>query len=218
MNGGPTSGVKRSGGANAGPDGSLETHGLRDRADTVVNIAVGRAPEGGGDTEHVLDDLLGPSELGDDLLVGERGHRRVAPSVDSNLMPSHVLLLEESRVGDGTRTNDEEGSLKVDGVEVLKQVTGVEGRTIVVSETPSHLIGALDDIVGISTSTTGPPASTAVRNCLRVGRTSTSNGCGDVGDSNTRRGNLLDPLLDLGRVRWGGLVQGGVAGRTERER
>ena len=117
-----TSGVERGGGANAGPDGSLETHGLRDRADTVVNIAVGRAPEGGGDTEHVLDDLLAPAELGDKALSGHGRHRRVAPSMRRKLVPGHVLLLQQRRIANRARADDEERRLETVRVQVVEQV------------------------------------------------------------------------------------------------
>ena len=210
-----TSGVERGGGANAGPDRSLEAHSLRDGTNTVVDITVRGAPEVGGDTQHILDDLLAPSELSDDLLVGEGSHRRVAPGVDSNLVLSHVLLLQESRVGDRTRTDDEERRLEVGVVEVGEKFASVESGTVVVSETPSHLVRALNDIIVVHASTARPPAAAGVRSRLGVRTAATGNGRSNVGDGNAGRVDLLDPLLNLGGANIGRLVQSRIVGRVE---
>lgn len=138
--------------------------------------------------------------------------------MDGNLVSSHVLLLEKGWVGDGAGANHEESSLEVDGVEVFKQVASVKCRAIVVSETPSHLIRALDDIIGISASTAGPPAAAGVGDGSWVRRASAGDGCSDVGDGNAGCSDILDPLLNLGRVRRGSLVQGRVVGGTQCKR
>ena len=118
--------------ADTGPDRSLEAHSLRDGTDTVVDITVRGAPEVGSNTQHILNDLLAPSELSDDLLVGEGGHGMVTPSMYGNLVLRHVLLLQEGGVRDDTRADHEEGRLEVGGVEEVEKVTGVQCGTIVV--------------------------------------------------------------------------------------
>lgn len=48
---------------------------LSDHSDSVVGVSERRPPEGGDSAVvQVRDDLGGPSELGNDLLVGQRGH------------------------------------------------------------------------------------------------------------------------------------------------
>lgn len=78
--------------ADAGPDDGSKVHGQADGANTVVNVcreregqlrsisakkkgptSVRRAHGGRGDSDDGLDDLLAPSELSDDLLVGHSG-------------------------------------------------------------------------------------------------------------------------------------------------
>lgn len=62
------------------PDDGLEAEdAFGDGADTVVDVAEGWAPET-RDTAavEVRDDLHGPAELGDDLVVGEGGHWELA--------------------------------------------------------------------------------------------------------------------------------------------
>ena len=63
-----------------------ETHGHRDSTDTVVDVTVRRAHRVGRDTSDVLDGLLGPSELSNDLLVGESGEEGVRPGVNRQLV------------------------------------------------------------------------------------------------------------------------------------
>ena len=87
----PVVGVEGTTGAGR-PDDRTETHGVRDRTDTVVltntsdgvehgfetqrtNVTVGRTHRRRGNTEDGLDGLTGPAELGNDLLVGHRGKR-----------------------------------------------------------------------------------------------------------------------------------------------
>ena len=102
--------------ADTGPDRSLEAHGGGNGTHTVVDITERRTPERRGDTGHVLDDLLRPPELSDDLLIRQRGHSGMTPSVHRELVLAHELLLEKSRVGNSTRADNEEGCLEVDGV------------------------------------------------------------------------------------------------------
>lgn len=53
------------------PHDRSETHSLEDSTNTVVHVTVRRAEDVGREAGDVLDSFLGPSELGDDLLVGD---------------------------------------------------------------------------------------------------------------------------------------------------
>lgn len=56
------------------PEDCIEVQTLRDGADAVVDIAVGRTPTGRSNTSCELDGLEGVIEFGEGLLVGERSH------------------------------------------------------------------------------------------------------------------------------------------------
>lgn len=184
----------------------MEAHSLGNRTDTVIDITVRGAPVGGSNTKNVLDDLLRPTELGDDLFVREGSHGVVTPGVNGNLVLRHVLVLEESGVRDRTRADDEERSLQVDGVEVVKKITGVQSGTVVVGETPGHLVWALFNVVIGLATTAGPPATGGVGSSRSVRRAAAiCSGGSEVGDINARSRDLLDPLLNLRRVRGGEL-------------
>lgn len=100
-----------------GPDDRGQTHLCSDGSDTVVDVTV-RRPEGSGsDTDRVLDDLHRPTELGDDLGVGEVGQVRVGPGVDRDLVTGHVFADDHLGSGQDSGTDDEEGGLQVIGVD-----------------------------------------------------------------------------------------------------
>lgn len=65
--------VELAGGVGARPDDGHHAHGERDRADTVVDVAVGGTHGGGCDAEDGLDGFAGPAEFGDDFFGGEGG-------------------------------------------------------------------------------------------------------------------------------------------------
>ena len=70
----------------------------------------------------------------------------MTPGVGGNLMTTHIFSLENSRVGDASRADDEESSLEGVGVEEVQKLSGVRGRAVVVRQTPSILVGAGGDI------------------------------------------------------------------------
>ncbi len=86
---------------------------LDDGTDTVVNITIW-----GTDILHlrasdVKDGLLGPLQLGNDLLIGEGGEGVVRPGVGGNVVALVKLLLQDGGVPDNVGAHDEEGGLNV---------------------------------------------------------------------------------------------------------
>lgn len=65
------------------PEGGDEVHGLGDCTHTVVDITVRGPEEDGGDASDVLDRLASPTELSDDLLVGQGSEGGMGPGVDA---------------------------------------------------------------------------------------------------------------------------------------
>jgi len=59
----------------------------------TLDIAVGGPHHVGSDAKNIPDDFFRPAELGDDGLIWQGCERRVAPSVNSDLMLTHVLGL-----------------------------------------------------------------------------------------------------------------------------
>jgi len=60
------SGVKRRGGADAGPHDGRQAHCQGDGSNPIINVTKGWSHCVWSDTQNVLDNFLAPSELGDD--------------------------------------------------------------------------------------------------------------------------------------------------------
>lgn len=193
-----TVGVERHSRIDAGPHDWCEAHRKANGTNAVVNITVGRTPVQGSDTKDVLDDLLRPAKFSDEHIGFDSRRGRMTPSVYSNLVLSEVFLLQDAGVGDGSRTDTEDGSRQVLLIEVLKQIRSVRCGTIVVRKTPGKLCGAVGDISVPGASTACPPASSRVCSSLGVCRTSAWLGDWDVWNRDARILDILDPLLDLG--------------------
>lgn len=58
------------------------------------------------------------------------GEGEVGPGVDSNLMASHVFILENVGAGDDSGADDEEGGLELGLVEVVEELRGVWSRSL----------------------------------------------------------------------------------------
>ena len=138
------------------------------------------------------------------------------PCVNGDLVATHVFLLQECGVGDDTRTDRKESSLEVVLVKIVEQVGSVKGGTVVVGQTPRVLVGACRDISITDATTASPPTTALVLGKLRVGGATTGLSRLEVGDSDARVLDVLDPLLDFGRVSRWGLVERGVVGGRER--
>lgn len=112
----------------------------------LTNVTKGRTHRGGGDTKDTLDGLAGPSELSNDLRGGELGEGTVGPGVDGDFVALHVLLDEDGGPLDDARSDDEEGGGDILFFEVVEEVLGEGGGTVVERNTPGVLVRAGDDI------------------------------------------------------------------------
>ena len=65
------------------PEGGNEVHRFGNGTDTVVDVTVGRPEEDGGHAGDVLDRLASPTQLGDNLLVGQGSEGGMGPGVDT---------------------------------------------------------------------------------------------------------------------------------------
>lgn len=100
------------GGYTSPHDGSL-VHLSCNVPDSIIDISVWRSESVWGNTDNISDNFGGPSEFGDNLLVGQSGKGRVRPSVDRDLMARHVFRQEHFRSRKNSGSNDKEGSLEV---------------------------------------------------------------------------------------------------------
>lgn len=192
------------------PHDRSETHLSSNSTDAVVNVSV-RGTEGvGGYADGVLDSLLGPAELRDNLLVGELGEGCVSPSVDRDLVASKVLGNEDIGVRQDTGANDEEGRLDVVGVEVVEEERSVGRGSVIEGDTPVELVGADRDVSLTGAATTSPPTTGGISSGLGGGSTLSGSGA-ELG--NQVPVDLRDPLLDFWRVNRGSEVVGWEVGR-----
>lgn len=139
----------------------------------------------------------------------------MTPGVDRDLVPAHVLYLEQSREGNGARANDKESGLEAILVKEVQEVRGVVGRTVVVSKTPSVLCGAIGDISRTNTSTTRPPTASSVRSSLGIVNASSGLGGRNVWDLNAGRFDVGNPLLDQCAVGGRNRIELRVIGRID---
>ena len=86
-----------------------------------TDITIRWTHSGGGDTQDHLDRFASPTQLRHNLLIRERCQVLMAPCVHANFMPSHVLFLQNVGALDDTRTDHEEGSMKLFLGQVVQQ-------------------------------------------------------------------------------------------------
>lgn len=110
-----------------GPVNNTVTELADNRTDTVVDVTIWGADVLHSEASDLKDGLLGPLDLGDDLLVGEGGKGEVGPGVGGDVMALVVLLLEDGGVPDDVAAHDEEGGLDIVGLEGGQQRDGVGG-------------------------------------------------------------------------------------------
>ncbi len=168
-----TTGVKRRSGTDACPHNGDKAHSKTNSTDTVVDITVRRTPVQGSDSSHILDDLLCPAELGNELLSRLGSSIAVTPGVHAELMLTEILLLQQGGVRDSTRTDHEERRLQVLLIEIVEQVGRVWRWAVVVRKTPRELVGTGGHVGLTSASTASPPATALISCCLGVGSTTT---------------------------------------------
>lgn len=113
------------------PDNRGEAHCHGNGAHAVVNIAIRGTHGVRRNSSDILDRLLCPSQLRNDLLVGQRCEGRVRPGVHRELMSTHVLRLQNLGARDRAGPNHKEGRLDVCGIEVVEQVRRVRRRAVV---------------------------------------------------------------------------------------
>ena len=95
------------------PDHRSQADEFANSSDSVIDVSI-RGPHCvRGDTSELPNNLLGPLQLQDDLLVGQGGEGSVRPGMHRELVTLHVFVLEDVRVGNGSRANDEESRLDV---------------------------------------------------------------------------------------------------------
>ena len=200
----------------------------------VLNVPIRRPHCVGSDAENVSDDFFGPAQLGNDLFVRQGSERRVTPGVNADLMATHVLGLQHDGEGYGTgdggwstRADDNgrtivprsyhiEGRLEPLRIKVAQQFRRMEGRAIIVRQTPGVLVRAGGDVIRAGATSTSPPTTIGiVGKSLRVGCATACDGRGEVGNSYTGLSNFTNPLLDLRGVGGWGSVKRRVVGRTK---
>jgi hypothetical protein len=208
------SSVESRSGADTGPHDGSQPHRQGNGTNPVIYVTIGRPHRVGRDAQDVLNNLLGPPKLRNDLFGGQGSKGSgVAPRVHGNVMLGHVLALEEGGEGNGTRTNDKERGLEGVLVEEVQEIGGVERGTVIVCKTPGVLCGARDDVSVTNASTARPPTTTGVLDGVWVGRASSSYRGIKGWDLDAGRLDLGNPLLDLWGVGGGNGVELGVFGR-----
>lgn len=67
--------------------------------------------------------------------------------MNSNLVTTEILLLENAREGSHSGTHDKESGFELHLVQIIKEALGVISRAIIVCETPCIFLGASGDII-----------------------------------------------------------------------
>lgn len=80
----------------------------------------------------------------------------------SNLMTTHILLLQGARERYNPRAHNEECRSKLLLIQIRQQVRGIECRSVIICQSPVHGCGALSDISRPGASSASPPASRRV--------------------------------------------------------
>ena len=93
----PVVGVERLAGRAAGPDDGNHTHGKGDRANTVIDIAVGRTHRCRGHTKDLLNGMTGPAKLSHNLLGRERGEGLGSTSARVERSTERCAIHDETR-------------------------------------------------------------------------------------------------------------------------
>lgn len=152
---------------------------------TVVDVALRRSPELGNVSAAVIgEDLHGPAELSNELLIGESSAELVGSSVNSKVLIALAYsVLKLLLVGEDIGANHEVGGRLVILVEEAVEIVTVASWAIV--ETDSHVVGrSIDDVILAETFGDGPRASLGIETgVVGVDRAATLvHGRGDVGN------------------------------------
>lgn len=118
------------------PRDRSEIEPVRDRADTVIDIAVGRAPARRSYAGGELDGFDGVIELGEGIGALERGHIWVRPGVHADFVPVGDSTLRLDRMIHDIRADVEHGRLlALLGEEIVEDIVRAVGAII---ETIAH--------------------------------------------------------------------------------
>jgi len=158
------------------PDNGTQTHLPSNSTDTIVNITIWRTPALGCDSQDLLDYTHPVVELGNDLRVGESGHVRVGPGVNTDGVSVVQSTLRGNWRSLDPGTNIEQVGLLVfvveqEVVQVGLSPLGVLGSfgpkvhgTVIICQPPSVWDRTEGNIrrdvvnLGSKTCTIGPPA------------------------------------------------------------
>jgi hypothetical protein len=97
-------------------------------------------------SKNIPYDFSGPAELSYDLFRRLSCKRRMAPSMNSNLVAREIFLLKKARKGDYPGTHNKESGFEIHLVQISEEVRRIIGRTIIVCETPLIFLGASGNI------------------------------------------------------------------------
>lgn len=131
---------------NTRPDNRRQPHLRRHRPNAIIDIAIRRPERVGRHTRHVLDDLFRPTQLRNDLLIGQSRQGRVGPCVHRELVARHVLCLDHFRARNDARADEEKGGLELLLVQVVQEERSVRGGSVVERGAPGALVGTLGDV------------------------------------------------------------------------
>ena len=193
------------------PDDGDHTHGETDGADTIVDITEWWTHSGRADTGDVLDDLPGPSEFGDDLLVGHLSETQevgstMTPSVHAQFVTGHVLVADHFWAVEDTASYEVKGSVERLAFEIGEEFGSVQSWSVIVSVTVLHRVlasGNVDITGALAACPPAPSVWTSLGQCIAVGGVlaiSTVSGGGIVWNSAPI--DSRHPSLNFWAVRW----------------
>jgi len=134
---------------------------LEHKADTVVDITIGRTHVLEAQTCGVEDSLLGPLHLGNDLLIGQGRQGVVRPGVRSQVVTLSNLPLDNVGVRNHIGTDQEEGRCDFGLLQIVKQHRRISRWTIIKRQTPGVGTTTIDNI--ISMASVACPVASIVR-------------------------------------------------------
>lgn len=119
---------------------------IQHEQENTLDITIRRPHYNRRNTEDISNNLLGPTELSNDLFVRQSSKVRMAPSVNSNLVTSDIFLLKKPGEGNASGTYDKKSCKELDLFKIREKVRGVDGRAIIICEAPLTLLWASGDI------------------------------------------------------------------------
>jgi hypothetical protein len=84
----------------------------------TLDITIRGSHHDWSNTKNIMNDLFGPAKFSDYLLIRLSGERRMAPSVNADLMTKNIFFLKKGREGNGSRTHNEHSRMDVGLAEI----------------------------------------------------------------------------------------------------